>query len=112
MAKVKNELVPKEDTQSSVGVPALKSILATPVIRKQIKSLLGERAGHFMMAIIQVVEGTPQLQQAEPQSIINAAIALSKSPLKTTIVTPSLVSITLLSFFFRYQDWYYLPFVM
>ena len=27
------------------------------------------------MAIVQVVEGTPQLQQAEPQSIINAAIA-------------------------------------
>lgn len=75
MAKVKNELVPKEDTQSSVGVPALKSILATQAIRKQLKSLLGERAGHFMMAIIQVVEGTPQLQQAEPQSIINAAIA-------------------------------------
>ena len=100
MAKVKNDLVPKDDIQSNVGVPALKSMLATQAIRKQLKSLLGERAGHFMMAIIQVVEGTPQLQQAEPQSIINAAIALSKSPLKTTIVIPSLVSITLLSFFF------------
>lgn len=75
MAKVKNDLVPKDDIQSNVGVPALKSMLATQAIKKQLKSLLGERAGHFMMAIIQVVEGTPQLQQAEPQSIINAAIA-------------------------------------
>lgn len=75
MARVKNDLVPKDDIQSNVGVPALKSMLATQAIKKQIKSLLGERAGHFMMAIVQVVEGTPQLQQADPQSIINAAIA-------------------------------------
>lgn len=75
MAKVKNDLIPKEEIQSNIGVPALKSMLATQAIRKQIKSLLGDRAGHFMMAIVQVVEGTPQLQQAEPQSIINAAIA-------------------------------------
>lgn len=75
MAKAKNDLVAKDDIQSNVGVPALKSILATPAIRKQMKSLLGERAGHFMMAIVQVVEGTPQLQQADPQSIINASIA-------------------------------------
>ena len=29
MAKVKNDLVPKDDIQSNVGVPALKSMLAT-----------------------------------------------------------------------------------
>ncbi len=44
MAKVKNDLVPKDDMQSNVGVPALKSMLATQAIRKQLKSLLGERA--------------------------------------------------------------------
>lgn len=74
MARTTNNLTTQE-SNFSTGVPALKSMLATQIIRKQIKSLLGERAGHFMMAIVQVVEGTPQLQQAEPQSIINAAIA-------------------------------------
>ena len=74
MARAVNKLVANEN-EVSIGVPALKSALATQAIRKQIKSLLGDRSGHFMMAIVQVVEGTPQLQQAEPQSIINAAIA-------------------------------------
>lgn len=74
MAKTKNQLATLDNT-SNTGVPALKSMLATQAIKKQIKSLLGERAGHFMMAIVQVVEGTPQLQEADPQSIINAAIA-------------------------------------
>ena len=74
MARAVNKLVANEN-EVSTGVPALKSALATQAIRKQIKSLLGDRSGHFMMAIVQVVEGTPQLQQAEPQSIINAAIA-------------------------------------
>jgi recombination protein RecT len=74
MATAKNKLATLDNT-SNTGVPALKSMLATQAIKKQIKSLLGERAGHFMMAIVQVVEGTPQLQQADPQSIINAAIA-------------------------------------
>lgn len=74
MATAKNKLATLDNT-SNTGVPALKSMLATQATKKQIKSLLGERAGHFMMAIVQVVEGTPQLQQADPQSIINAAIA-------------------------------------
>lgn len=74
MAKTKNQLA-TFGTQGNTGVPALKSMLASQAIKKQIKSLLGDRAGHFMMAIVQVVEGTPQLQEADPQSIINAAIA-------------------------------------
>lgn len=73
MATAKNNLVGKEIPQT--GVPALKSMLATQAIKKQIKSLLGDRAGHFMMAIVQVVEGTPQLKKCDPQSIINASIA-------------------------------------
>lgn len=74
MAKTKNQLA-TFGAQGNTGVPALKSMLASQAIKKQIKSLLGDRAGHFMMAIVQVVEGTPQLQEADPQSIINAAIA-------------------------------------
>lgn len=74
MAKTKNQLA-TFGTQGNTGVPALKSMLASQAIKKQIKSLLGDRAGHFIMAIVQVVEGTPQLQEADPQSIINAAIA-------------------------------------
>lgn len=75
MARANNNLTTLGAANTQTGVPALKSVLATEVIKKQIKSLLGERAGHFMMAIVQVVEGTPQLQEADPQSIINSAIA-------------------------------------
>lgn len=80
MARVKNDLVGSNSNSLSTGIngtgiPALKSLLATEVIRKQMKSLLGDKAGHFMMAIVGVVEGTPQLQDCEPQSIINSAIA-------------------------------------
>lgn len=73
MSKANNNLL--NNTGTKVGVPALKNALTSMAIKKQIKSLLGEKAGHFMMAIVQVVEGTPQLQQADPQTIINAAIA-------------------------------------
>ena len=80
MAKVKNGLVSEYNNNFSTGIngtgiPALKSLLATEAIRKQIKSLLGDKAGHFIMAIVGVVEGTPQLQDCKPQSIINSAIA-------------------------------------
>lgn len=80
MARVKNDLVGSNSNSLSTGIngtgiPALKSLLATEAIRKQMKSLLGDKAGHFMMAIVGVVEGTPQLQDCEPQSIINSAIA-------------------------------------
>ncbi|MBC2850285.1 recombinase RecT [Cetobacterium sp. 8H] len=80
MARVKNDLVGNNNNSLSTGIngtgiPALKSLLATEAIRKQMKSLLGDKAGHFMMAIVGVVEGTPQLQDCEPQSIINSAIA-------------------------------------
>lgn len=74
MANAKNNLIPNLATKNK-GIPALKSALATEVVKRQIKSLLKERAGHFMMAIVQVVEGTPQLQECDPQSIINASIA-------------------------------------
>lgn len=80
MARVKNDLIGSNSNSLSTGIngtgiPALKSLLATEAIRKQMKSLLGDKAGHFMMAIVGVVEGTPQLQDCEPQSIINSAIA-------------------------------------
>ncbi|MGL5593347.1 MAG: recombinase RecT [Cetobacterium sp.] len=80
MARVKNDLVGSNSNSLSTGIngtgiPALKSLLATEAIRKQMKSLLGDKAGHFMMAIVGVVEGTPQLQDCEPQSILNSAIA-------------------------------------
>lgn len=75
MAKPKNNLINTEKTSTNLGIPALKSLLATEAIKRQTKSLLGEKAGHFMMALVQVVEGTPQLQNCNPQSIINAGIA-------------------------------------
>lgn len=80
MAKANNNLIGNNQNHlttgiNGTGIPALKSLLATDAIRRQMKSLLGEKAGHFMMTIVGVVEGTPQLQSCDPQSIINSAIA-------------------------------------
>lgn len=80
MAKANNSLIGNNQNNlttgiNGTGIPALKSLFATDAIRRQMKSLLGEKAGHFMMAIVGVVEGTPQLQSCDPQSIINSAIA-------------------------------------
>lgn len=80
MAKANNNLIDNNQNHlttgiNGTGIPALKSLLATDAIRRQMKSLLGEKAGHFMMTIVGVVEGTPQLQSCDPQSIINSAIA-------------------------------------
>lgn len=69
------------------GVPALKSALATEGVKKQMKSLLQENAGNFMMAIVQVVEGTPALQNSTPDSIISCALAAAafKLPIQKSL---------------------------
>lgn len=53
----------------------LKEFLGSDVAKKQMKALLKDRAGYFAMALVQVVDGNEQLQNAEPQSIFNAGIA-------------------------------------
>lgn len=77
MAKPKNNLVNPETKTADVtpGIVALKSMLATEVVKKQIKSILKERAGHFMMSLVQLAEGSDKLQICDPQSVLNAAIA-------------------------------------
>lgn len=53
----------------------LQEFLGQDTIKKQMKALLKDRAGYFAMALVQVVDGNEQLQNAEPQSIFNAGIA-------------------------------------
>lgn len=53
----------------------LQEFLKQDVVKKQMKALLKDRAGYFAMALVQVVDGNEQLQNAEPQSIFNAGIA-------------------------------------
>lgn len=53
----------------------LKEFLGSDVAKKQMKALLKDKAGYFAMALMQVVDGNKQLQNAEPQSIFNAGIA-------------------------------------
>ena len=52
-----------------------QEFLGQDTIKKQMKALLKDRAGYFAMALVQVVDGNEQLQNAEPQSIFNAGIA-------------------------------------
>lgn len=53
----------------------LQEFLGQDAVKKQMKALLKDRAGYFAMALVQVVDGNEQLQNAEPQSIFNAGIA-------------------------------------
>lgn len=53
----------------------LQEFLGQDTAKKQMKALLKDRAGYFAMALVQVVDGNEQLQNAEPQSIFNAGIA-------------------------------------
>lgn len=53
----------------------LQEFLGQDTVKKQMKALLKDRAGYFAMALVQVVDGNEQLQNAEPQSIFNAGIA-------------------------------------
>lgn len=52
----------------------LKGLLATPMYKKKFEDMLGARRGaQFISSIITVSNGSNQLQQCEPNSIISAA---------------------------------------
>ena len=71
MIKAKNDMYGVQEEKQIT----LQEFLGQDTIKKQMKALLKDRAGYFAMALVQVVDGNEQLQNAEPQSIFNAGIA-------------------------------------
>ena len=53
---------------------ALKDIVQTDNVKNRLKEIMGERAPQFAAALVQIVNGSYQLQQCDPNSILGAAI--------------------------------------
>lgn len=56
-----------------VAVQKVKSYLATVDVKSRLQDMLGRKAPAFMSSIVQIVAGSKQLQQCDPNSIMSAA---------------------------------------
>lgn len=74
---LKNQLANKQSgtpQQVSVQNLGLKSLLNTPTMQKKFEQVLSKKAPQFMASILNLYNGDPGLQAAEPMSIISSAM--------------------------------------
>lgn len=63
----------KPETPAETGVKAIRTFLNGDMIKKRFEEILGTKAPGFIMSVLQVVNGNPELWEADIQSIYNAA---------------------------------------
>lgn len=77
-AGLKNQLANKQQETPAQQVSAqnlgLKSLLSTPTMRKKFEQVLEKKAPQFMSSLLNLYNGDPQLQAAEPMSIVSSAM--------------------------------------
>lgn len=77
-AGLKNQLANKQQEVPAQQVSAqnlgLKSLLSTPTMRKKFEQVLEKKAPQFMSSLLNLYNGDPQLQTAEPMSIVSSAM--------------------------------------
>ncbi|OLN21623.1 recombinase RecT [Domibacillus antri] len=77
-AGLKNQLANKQQDAPAQQVSAqnlgLKSLLSTPTMRKKFEQVLEKKAPQFMSSLLNLYNGDPQLQAAEPMSIVSSAM--------------------------------------
>lgn len=74
---LKNQLANKQSgtpQQVSAQNLGLKSLLNTPTMQKKFEQVLSKKAPQFMASILNLYNGDPGLQAAEPMSIISSAM--------------------------------------
>ena len=74
---LKNQLSNKQNgtaQQVSAQNLGLKSLLNTPTMQKKFEQVLSKKAPQFMASILNLYNGDPGLQAAEPMSIISSAM--------------------------------------
>lgn len=74
---LKNQLSNKQSgtpQQVSAQNLGLKSLLNTPTMQKKFEQVLSKKAPQFMASILNLYNGDPGLQAAEPMSIISSAM--------------------------------------
>lgn len=72
MTKAQNNLLPSE--QKNNGAMALKKLLATPLIKKQLQAALKDNTKTFMLSLVNLAESNNLLTQCDPESVYNSAI--------------------------------------
>lgn len=75
--KLKNQLANKQTTsaqQVSANSLGLKSLLNTPTMQKKFEQVLDKKAPQFMASLLNLYNGDPGLQAAEPMSIVTSAM--------------------------------------
>lgn len=74
---LKNLLVNKQETsaqQVSAGSLGLKSLLNAPTMQKKFEQVLNKKAPQFMASLLNLYNGDPGLQKADPMSIVSSAM--------------------------------------
>ncbi|MBM7585812.1 recombination protein RecT [Bacillus pakistanensis] len=74
---LKNQLANKQETsaqQVSANSLGLKSLLNTPTMQKKFDQVLEKKAPQFMASLLNLYNGDPSLQAAEPMSIVSSAM--------------------------------------
>ncbi|MGE8079054.1 recombinase RecT [Peribacillus loiseleuriae] len=76
-AALKNQLVNKQP-ESSKQVAAqslgLKNLLSAPTMKKKFEQVLDKKAPQFMSSLLNLYNGDPNIQTAEPMSIVSSAM--------------------------------------
>ena len=64
----------KGNLQTQTAPRDLKAMLASPNIIKRLEEIIGKNTGSFCASLIQICNSNSMLQQAEPNTVISAAI--------------------------------------
>jgi recombination protein RecT len=76
-AALKNQIANKQESatkQVSAQSLGLKNLLNTPTMQKKFEQVLEKKAPQFMASILNLYNGDPNLQAAEPMSIVSSAM--------------------------------------
>lgn len=73
---LKNQLANKQDATKQVAASqlGLKHLLNTPAMQKRFEQVLDNKAPQFTASILNLYNGDPNLQTAEPMSIVSSAM--------------------------------------
>lgn len=75
-AALKNQIANKQEGTKQVSAQSLglKALLNTPTMQKKFEQVLDKKAPQFMSSLLNLYNGDPNIQAAEPMSIISSAM--------------------------------------
>lgn len=76
-AGLKNQIANKQESASkqvSAQSLGLKGLLNTPTMQKKFEQVLDKKAPQFMSSLLNLYNGDPYLQKAEPMSVVTSAM--------------------------------------